>query len=597
MSDLEKNKTNALEAHHTGSEIYEQAAFKIPNIIRLSQVSQKIRENKDRVSTPETEKDDIEEYLVDTQAKIIIFRQLISDLKDSAFEESLKAINDWDELFQDLVSYYYKNNSNEFHNKVVERIIILETKNPKRQNMSYRDRLQVLLGSEKFKRLLTQKLKPESSKLGEVVTKEFIETANSLNTFKIIKRIEPEFSREFNNKTLFLEKLDFGEIKTKVSIKIEEANKIKQATNPDFLKLRQIDKEIKILLAPILRKIALVYRPEKPLKPSEGTAIHEVLINEQAACGGASEIIRLLTEYLGLKGRSVYYPGHVNYEIYLPSGDILLADNNGNFGVDPQTGEAKTNSAKFYKTLRRVRDIKELSEAERKIAYRRLNNEGKIEYYLPEDGSSYAFLQFGRTSSQDAVIPQAIVNNMQSLFITDIHNIENRETGLMFINQTYLENNPFGLEMQTGIPGFPLSEEGQRQIFEKMLSLDIKTIATCQNLAFLENQILKLEKENKVKVLLEVQEYLSELLAQDAEFFLFLNLYTNLYLFEKMLLEEGIGNKEELKTKIKDAIEIFVTEISKFPIEPGNSMNREYNEKIKKLENKKNFLQEMLQSL
>jgi len=64
-----------------------------------------------------------------------------------------------------------------------------------------------------------------------------------------------------------------------------------------------------------------------------------------------------------------------------------------------------------------------------------------------------------------------------------------------------------------------------------------------------------------------------------------------------MLLEEGIGNKEELKTKIKDAIEIFVTEISKFPIEPGNSMNREYNEKIKKLENKKNFLQEMLQSL
>lgn len=601
MSDLEKLELDALEIHNTGSESYQQTLTQIPNIIRLSEVAKKIREKNDRLANPETEKDDIDEYLVDVQAKITIFRQLIAETKDSSYEETLIAINDWDELFQDLIYFYYKNNFEEFKKKVAERIGQLETNNPERKNQSYRDRLKKLLGSEKFKKLLTQKIKAESGKLGEVVTKEFVETANSLNTFKIIKRIEPEVSRTFKDKTYSLEAFDFGEIKEKISLKIKEAEKIKESNNPDISELKKIDQEIKILLAPILRKISLLYIPTERLKKSEGTTIHETLLKEQAMCGGSAEIIRLVTEYLGLKGRSIYYPGHVNYEIFLPSGDILLADNNGNFKINPQSGEAANQAAaKYYKTLKRVENLEELTEAEKSIVYRRLNSEGEIEYYLPEDGEAYRYLQFGRTSSQKAAVPQSIVNNLSNLFIGN--NLENFEEGLMFMNQTRLENNPYGAEIQTSIEiqtgiAKTLSENSQKQIFENMLEIDIKTVFTCQNLVFIENQISKLPDKERKEFLIKGQKYLSELLTKDSEFFIFLNLYANLYLIEKMLLKFGIGNESELKTKIEQTIKIYEAEINKFPIEEGNNLNREYHEKTIKMKNKMEYLKEMLQNL
>lgn len=594
MKDLERYNSKALEIHHTGLENYEETPSKLPNIIRLLEITKKIKENKERLVSPETEKDLIEQYLLDTQAKITIFRQLLTERKDPRFGGTLKTINDWNELFQDVISYYYKTDSEIFEQKVSEKIRKLEEKNPNRKNQSYKDRVQKLLGDERFKKFLFQELNQESSKLAEIVTKEFIDTSNSLNTFKIIKSIEPEISREFNDKTLTLEKLDFHDIKTKINLKLTEVLKIKESKNPRNIdKLKEIDIEIKVLLAPILRKIALVYKPLKQLEKNEGTTIHETLLKEQASCGGSSEIIRLTTEYLGLKGRSVNYPGHVNYEIYLPSGDILLADNNGNYGINPQTGEARSEiSGKYYKSLRMVNKINELSKAELETAYRRLNDRGEIEYYLPKDGSAFPFLQFGRITSQKAIVPQAVINNLANLFIDD-----NPEEGLMFINQIYLDNNPFGVNLQTGTQDFSLSENSQNQLFEKMLKIDTRTVFTCQNFRFIENQVKKLGSEERLQFLLKGQKYLSDLLNQDSEFFIYLNLHSNLYLFHTLLLEFGIGNKEEIKTNIELALKIYQAEINKYPIESGNNLNREYEEKIKKFRKEINYLNELMYGL
>lgn len=605
MTDIRQGVTTGLEKHHVpeteGTLEIENVSRKIPNIVRLALISKKLRSKKDRISDTETEKDDLEEYLVDSQAKIDLLKEIIGDTKDSTYSESIKAVTDWENLFQELVSYYYGDDKSEFEDKVSERLAQLEEPVKEKNNQSYKQRLQTLLENPRFKKFLNAKVSLENPSLSEATIKEFLEIATSFNLFKILNKIEPKVSRKFKNKEngsereFVLEETDIKEIKKQIVLKIEEAEKVKNSQNPDITELRKIDKEIKKLLAPILRKISLVYRPEpgKKLNNSEGTSLADVILNNEAACGGAAEIIRVVTEYLGLEGRSIYYPGHVNYEIQLPSGDILLNDSNGNFGINPETGEAQGAASKYYKTLSRVENFQLLTDEEKRLAYRRLNSEGEVEYYLPEDGENYPFLQFGRISSNQAVLPQALVSNMPQIFYS-----ENPEEGFNFINQVYLENNPYGAELQTGIENvYELSQTSLKNLFERMLQIDPKTIFTCQKTSFVAEQLSMLPASRRREIILEGQKYLSDLLIQDPEFFKYLKLHANLYLFEKMLLQEGIGNPAELRGKVESAILEYENEIEKFKIEEDGNMNREYQERNQKIKNKIGYLKELLTDL
>jgi hypothetical protein len=606
MPDISKELTRGLETHHTTETERavdrESTALRIPNIIRLSVIAQKLRSENDRVKDTETEKNDLEEYLIDTQAKIKLFREVVQNSSDQSYTKSEEDINNWESLFNELISHYYSEEMPEFEDKVSARLKELREPDPNKKNLTYQQRLQKLLENPRFKRILEAKLFSKNPALAEATIKEFIDTANSLNLFKILNKIEPKISRKYKDKEtgaekeLSLEDLNVNEIKKQINLKTQEAEKIKNLPNPNVEELRKIDQEIKILLAPILRKISLVYTPEpgKKLSNSEGTSLASVILNDEAVCAGAAEIIRLVTEYLGLEGRSVYYPGHVNYEIQLPSGDILLNDNNGNFRIDPKTGEAQgETAAKYYKTLRKVANFSELSEEEKKIVYRRLNSEGEVGYYLPEDGKNYPYLQYGIVSSGQSKIPQALVNNMPELFFKD-----DPEAGFNFINQVYLENNPYGAELQTGIENvYELSPESLKALFQKMLEIDQKTIFTCQKISFIEEQITALPDEKRREILLQGQKYLMELLEKDTEFFIFLKLHVNLYLFEKMLLKEGIGNPIEVKNKIKEAISIYEEEIKKYPIEKEDRMNREYQERNNKIKAKINTLNYLLEDL
>jgi hypothetical protein len=160
------------------------------------------------------------------------------------------------------------------------------------------------------------------------------------------------------------------------------------------------------------------------------------------------------------------------------------------------------------------------AEEEKKIVYRRLNSEGEVEYYLPEDGKNYPYLQYGIVSSGQSKIPQALVNNMPGLFLKD-----DPEAGFNFINQVYLESNPYGAELQTGIENvYELSPESLKALFQKMLEIDQKTIFTCQKISFIEEQIILLPDEKRKEILLQGQKYLRELLEKDTEFFIFLKL-------------------------------------------------------------------------
>jgi hypothetical protein len=90
-----------------------------------------------------------------------------------------------------------------------------------------------------------------------------------------------------------------------------------------------------------------------------------------------------------------------------------------------------------------------------------------------------------------------------------------------------------------------------------MLEIDQKTIFTCKKISFIEEQLISLPHEKRREILLQGQKYLMELLEKDKEFFIFLKLHVNLYLFEKMLLKEGMGNPIEIKNNIKEAISIY----------------------------------------
>jgi hypothetical protein len=569
MPDINNQLARAIETHHTTETERavnrETTALRIPNIVRLSVISKKLRSEKDRVLDTETVRNDLEEYLIDTQAKIKLFREVVQNSSDQSYTKSEEDINNWESLFNELISHYYSEEMPEFEDKVSARLKELREPDPNKKNLTYQQRLQKLLGNPRFKKILEAKLLSENLALSEATIKEFIETANSLNLFKILNKIEPKLSRKFKIKEtgaeedfseeFSLEYLNVNEIKKQINLKTLEAEKIKNLPNPNIEELRKIDQEVKILLAPILRKIALAYSrdPVRRLTKSEGTTLADSILKNEAGCAGAAEIIKIVSEHLGLDGRRVYFPGHAIYEIQLPSGDILLNDNNGNYGIDPETGEAKGGYAIYYKTLRRIDDFSDLSEKEKLIAYRRLNSKGEIEYYLPKDElCEDPFLQFGILSSNQALIPNALVSNMPEIFLRD-----NPEAGLNFINQIYLENNPFGMELQTGTENYSLSPESLRDLFQKMLEIDQKTIFTCKKISFIEEQLISLPHEKRREILLQGQKYLMELLEKDKEFFIFLKLHVNLYLFEKMLLKEGMGNPIEIKNNIKEAISIY----------------------------------------
>jgi len=87
MTDIRQGVTTGLEKHHVPEtertlEI-ENVSRKIPNIVRLALISKKLRSKKDRISDTETEKDDLEEYLVDSQAKIDLLKEIIGDTNPS----------------------------------------------------------------------------------------------------------------------------------------------------------------------------------------------------------------------------------------------------------------------------------------------------------------------------------------------------------------------------------------------------------------------------------------------------------------------------------------------------------------------------------
>jgi hypothetical protein len=605
MSDISKELTKGLETHHTieqhGVNSIDTVSLKIPNIVRLSTISKIIRSEKGRVTDTISERDDLEDYLIDTQAKILLFRELLKEKGIKGYEDQQESVNNWDNLFQELITYYYQGDKEEFEEKVLKKIRELEEPNPNKNNLSYKQRFGKLLENPMFKRFLRSALSIENKGLSNITIREFIETANSLNLYKIFNKIGPDLKRNIKGKEFFLEAININEIKKNIQEKLLEAQKIKNSGNLNIEELRKIDQEIKILLAPILRKISLAYRiePGKTIDNSEGTSLSSVILKNEAACGGAAEIIRLVTEYFGLEGRSVYYPGHVNYELELPSGDILLNDNNGNFGINPETGEATEKVADYYKTLQKISDYSELTDQQKEIVYRRLNSNGEIEYYLPKDGKNYPYLQFGRTSSKRANIPQALVNNMPKIFVGN-----NPEEGLYFINLTYLENNPFGTELQTSFPinqseNYILPPERKKDLFLRMLEINRNSIFTCQNLAFIEEQISLLPYIERKNLLVEGQNYLLDLLNQDADFFIFLKLHANLYLFQSMLLKEGIGDSKELKNNILQAIEIYKNEIEKYPTTDleGKALNREYQEKKNKIKNKIEILKYLLDSL
>jgi len=125
MSDISKELTKGLETHHTieqhGVNSIDTVSLKIPNIVRLSTISKIIRSEKGRVTDTISERDDLEDYLIDTQAKILLFRELLKEKGIKGYEDQQESVNNWDNLFQELITYYYQGDKEEFEEKVLKK--------------------------------------------------------------------------------------------------------------------------------------------------------------------------------------------------------------------------------------------------------------------------------------------------------------------------------------------------------------------------------------------------------------------------------------------------------------------------------------------